>query len=162
MDDIKVCPECNAEYYAHVRMCRSCDVDLVTPEERQRLKAVPKAEGALVCIEEGDYDKITHLASALEREGLETHVLKAQKGGCGGGDFGLFVAQSIARMAAGKIDEIWNKMHPELKEAEARLEAGLCPACGAKMPDRFGECPDCGLNLGGGCDDGGCNSGGCH
>ncbi|MBI4949814.1 MAG: hypothetical protein HY955_06675 [Deltaproteobacteria bacterium] len=166
MDDIKICPGCGAEYYAHIKICRSCDVELLTPDELKRLKSVPRAEGALVCIYEGDYDRVSVLASALDRDGVETKVLKAPKAGCGGGDFGLFVPETIARFAALKVDEAFNRMYPDLKEAEERLASGQCPACGSALIEGYGECPDCGLNLGGagngGCDDSGCGGGGCH
>lgn len=146
--NVKLCPHCLAEYFAHVTECRSCEVALVAPEELSRLKAAPKAEGALVCIEEGDHDRITGLAGMLGSLGIEAEVLKTPGGGCKGG-YGVFVAESVARVAAGKIEELWHRLNPEIKEAQARMEAGLCPACGSAFSPTDAECPDCGLYLGG-------------
>ncbi len=163
-EQVKICPNCSAEYYAHITECRACEVALVTPEEFSRAKAPRKAEGALVCIEEGDYDRITGLARALGSLGIEAQVLMPPGGGCGGG-FGIFVQQSIAREAARKVEELWHRLYPEIKDAEARLDSGLCPACGSKFSPSDAECPDCGLFLGGGgdCSGGhsGCGPGGC-
>lgn len=156
-EQVKICPQCGAEYFAHVKECRSCEVPLLTPEEAARQKEVPKAEGAFVCVEEGDYDIITRLASALEASGIDNHILRMKKdnscsGGCGG-DFGIFVKQSLVRTAIDKLQFIWDKMNPEVREAEQKIEAGMCPACGSDMKGAA-VCPDCGLNLGGTHDDG--------
>ncbi|MFQ5737095.1 MAG: hypothetical protein ACE5GY_09590 [Thermodesulfobacteriota bacterium] len=156
-EQVKICPACSAEYYAHITECRSCEMALVTPEEFSRARAPQQGEGALVCIEEGDYERITGLVHALGSLGIEAQVLKAPGGGCGGG-FGIFVHQSIARTAVQKVEELWHKLYPEIKEAEARMESGLCPACGSKFHPSDVECPDCGLFLGG---DGGGGHGGC-
>lgn len=29
--DTKICPQCNAEYYAHIEMCKDCEIALVNP-----------------------------------------------------------------------------------------------------------------------------------
>lgn len=29
--DTKICPQCNAEYYAHIEMCKDCEIPLVSP-----------------------------------------------------------------------------------------------------------------------------------
>jgi len=159
-EQTKLCPNCSAEYYAHIEECSTCEVALVTAEELSRRKAPRSGEGPLVCIEEGDYDKVTGLAHALDGLGFETQVLKAPGGGCSGG-FGIFVAQSIAREAAGNIEALWHKLYPEIKEAEARMDSGLCPACGSKFSHSDVECPDCGLYLGGDGSHGGCGPSSC-
>lgn len=161
-DQTKICPECNAEYYAHITECRSCEVPLIFPHEKVDSR-VPKGEGALICIEEGTYERITELVQALQKEGFDAKVLRAPSNSCGGGEYGAFVAQNIAREAAKKADELWQKMFPELIDAEEKLKQGLCPACGASLMGSSDECPDCGLfvgdpdNCGG---DGSCGS--CH
>jgi len=166
-DNIKLCPSCSAEYYAHIQECRTCEVALVTPEELSRHSAARTGDGPLVCIEEGEYEKVTGLAHALVAMGFEAQVLKAPGGGCSGPGFGIFVPQSTAREAAGNIEALWHKLYPEIKEAEARMESGLCPACGSRFSHSDAECPDCGLFLGGeghgghDCDPGDCGSGSC-
>ncbi|MBI5587184.1 MAG: hypothetical protein HY889_02320 [Deltaproteobacteria bacterium] len=153
-EETKICPECGAEFFPHVVNCSSCEVALIRPGEKKEL---PRAEGALVCIDEGTYERATELAMELKRAGVECEVLNISKGkSCSSGAvFGLFVHQSVARQVVGMIDGIMKKFYPELLEADARLEAGLCPACGAAA-NGAPECPDCGLNLGGGHGANGC------
>lgn len=154
-EDTRICPECGAEYFAHIVSCATCEVQLLSPGEK---KMMPRAEGDLVCVDEGTYERATELARELKKQGVECEVLNMGKGkSCSSnGEFGLFVPQSIARQTVGMIEELMLKLYPELIEVDARLEAGLCPACGAPSNGEA-ECPDCGLNLGGGGHDhGGC------
>ncbi len=147
-EDTRVCPECGAEYFAHIVSCATCEVQLVRHGEKKEL---PKPEGELVCVDEGTYERATELARELKKTGIECEVLNMSKGkSCSSsGGFGLFVPLSIARHTVGKIEELMRRLHPELAEADSRQEAGLCPACGAPAKGAA-ECPDCGLNLSGG------------
>ena len=152
-EQVKICPGCCAEYYAHITECRSCDMALVTAEQWSKMQNASRGEGALVCIEAGDLDRINALCESLGALGIEAQVLSAPEsgGGCSGGcapTFGLYVPQSVAHAAAQKVEEIWHRMNPEIKEAAARLDAGLCPACGSEFSHSDAECPDCGLYLG--------------
>lgn len=165
--DVKICPECGAEYYAHVDMCRGCDVALVFPGQAPQKRAADAGDSPLVCIEESSPERLGELIGALMAVGIEGKVLKmTAKGGCGGGGTGLFVPEALAKEAVTAIDEYWLNKHPELKEMEDMLNSGQCPACGADIKVTTSgfvqECPDCGLNLGGpaggDCDTG---SGGC-
>lgn len=163
-DQVKICPQCGAEYYAHITTCKSCDVELIFPHEREEYeRKLPNPEGELVCVEEGNYQRIMELATALTNAGIEPSVFKfsAEKGCASKGDFGLFVHQNIAEETAKIIDEFWHKLYPELKEIEDRLSKGLCPACGAALMGSTNVCPECGLNFEGmldECDDDGCGS----
>lgn len=165
-EQIKICPECGAEYYAHIKSCKGCEVDLIFPHEKAAYKKnLPKAEGELVCIEEGPYDRVSEISRELKKEGIEAQVLNAGAGkSCSSSSFGLFVPMSIARETVRTIEEIYNRLYPELRQAEQRLQAGQCPACGAGLSASSDECPDCGLYLGGGAgpdDCGGCGPN-CH
>lgn len=161
-EDVKVCPQCKAEYYAHVEVCKSCEVPLVHPEELNRKKNLPKAEGDLVCIIEAPYDVIKDLSAGLERAGIECEVLNVgDPASCSTPNtFGIFVHQSIFPEAVSALKETYYKIYPELKGTEERYREGLCPACGADVKDAWEMCPECGLNLlggphgsgGGGCD----------
>lgn len=149
----KICPECGAEYFPHISECGGCAVKLIYPEEKDAWKKdLPKGEGTLVCIEEGTIERVTEFARALRAEGISSEVLKAVAGkSCStGGDYGLFVEQNVARHAAQAIDEYIDRLYPELRQAEERMESGLCPACGSPVKQTDQECPDCGLYLGGG------------
>lgn len=156
-EDTRICPECGAEYFAHIMNCSTCEVPLIRPGEK---KEMPKAEGDLVCIDEGTYERVGELARELKKTGVECEVLNMSKGkSCSSsGGFGLFVPRSIARQTVSMIEELMLKLHPELVEVDARLEAGLCPACGSPANGEP-ECPDCGLNLGGGHGADGCGGG---
>lgn len=159
-EEVKICPECGAEYFAHVSECRACEVPLISPGDNISKRPAVSPGGELVCIEEGDYDRVTELARGLNRSGVECKVLNIARGGgssCSGGGFGIFVQQSIAREAVKTVEDLWQKLHPELRQTEERLDAGLCPACGSGLNGSMNECPDCGLYLGGGGD----NCGGC-
>lgn len=150
-DDVKVCPECKAEYFPHVTECKSCETALVYPRELDKIKP-PKAQGRLICVEEGDFEKIKGLSYELGRRGIECDMLNIAQGNtCStAGEFGIFVPQTQVQSAISAIEEIMHKLYPELSESEARLNKGLCPACGADISANPGECPDCGLNLSGG------------
>jgi len=165
-EDVKVCPECDAEYYAHVSECRGCGVGLVFPGELAAKKVTSDDESPLVCIEEGTQERLNELSGALLAVGIEPKILRADAGGgCGGGGIGLFVPQSVARRAVDALDDYWLKKHPELKEMEERMLQGICPACGAHLATAttgiVKECPDCGLNFDSGHGDDDCGSGSC-
>lgn len=157
IEETRICPQCGAEFFAHIVSCSTCDVPLIRPGEK---KEVPRGEGALVCVDEGDYDRVNEFARELKKAGIEYQVLNIGKGkSCSSsGGFGLFVHQSIAREVVGMLEDLMLRLYPELLEAEARLGQGLCPACGAPA-NGAAECPDCGLNLGGGHGADGCGGG---
>ncbi len=155
MDDpVKVCPRCGAEYFAHVASCNACGVALVFPEDLPKAPLPVDDEEELVCVEEGNLDMLADSLAAIRKAGLEGSILKAGKAGsCSGGPgYGLFVGRSIAGFAVKIIEENTERLYPGMKEAEERMGAGLCPACGADVSNGQAECPDCGLNLSGGGD----------
>lgn len=152
---VKLCPECGAEYYAHITECGNCEVALVFPEEIEKGTAPTpkaKAEGDLVPIMQGELQKMKEIAYGLKAMKIECQILNA--GGVGsscssGGGYAIFVHQTIARDAAKAADEVYRNLHPELDELDERYRQGQCPACGADARNAPGICPDCGLNLGG-------------
>lgn len=150
-EDVKLCPECGAEYFAHVNECRGCGVELKHPEEIEKQGFVPESnpDAQLVCIDMGSYHKEAELAGVLKGLGVEeAQVLKAGSGGgCSSDGYGLFVPQDVAEKSARAVEEYWLKLHPEIKEAEDQMAEGRCPACGAECGS-YTECPECGLFLG--------------
>ncbi|CAG0981284.1 hypothetical protein GPROT1_02304 [Gammaproteobacteria bacterium] len=149
-EQTKICPDCGAEFYAYVKECSRCLSELV-PAEEIRGTSKPSApkhpSDGLVCIEDGSYERANELAWALREKGFDATVLRAPAASCGGG-FGVFVEQGIARDAALYRDELLKKLNGGLEEAEAKLRAGICPACGAALMGSSEECPDCGLFVG--------------
>ncbi len=150
-DQVKLCPECGAEYFAHITECGNCEVALVFPEELAKRPA-PKAEGDLIPIMQGQLQKMKQVAYGLKSIDIECKVLNA--GGVGkscssDGGYAVFVHKAMAREAVKAADEIYRKLHPELDEIDERYRQGQCPACGADARNAPGVCQDCGLNLGG-------------
>jgi hypothetical protein len=48
-EDVKICPECGAEYFAHVEECNGCGVRLLSTEEKAKMEkeaAEPASKGA--------------------------------------------------------------------------------------------------------------------
>jgi hypothetical protein len=162
-EQVKICPECKAEYYAHITKCRSCDVALVSPETAHADK-MPAPQGELVCIEQGAYERILEFATLLESSGIGAKALNIRPGNsCSSeGGFGLFVQQSLAPASVKIIEDFCERVYPGMREAQERLAAGLCPACGADIKNAVSECPDCGLSLSNECGDTGCGNGCSH
>lgn len=167
MPDIKVCPSCGAEYFSHIKTCHHCEIELVAPEKLEEARMnLPKAEGQLVqIIEDGSFERVKSLAAGLETFGIEAKALKLSGNSCKTGAYGIFVPETQADPAMQSLQRIWKELYPESKESVASLEKmndDLCPACGAVLTAMTIECPDCGLNLGGGssggsdCGDKGC------
>ena|SRR3990172_1424286 len=150
-EDVKICPECGAEYFAHVSECRGCEVPLVHPGESAPVeRKAPVDSDPLVCIAEGDLGRARALQADLKSAGFDSKVLNMNQGKSCSGGFGVFVNQSLAAQAAGKLQELFYKRNPEVKEMEKKVSEGRCPACGAEIFYSVYECPDCGLNLSGG------------
>ena len=163
MEDVKVCPECGAEYFAHVASCRACEVELVCPGEKAHPEKKPRQEeDPLVCIEEGALDKAKGVHADLKSLGFDSKVLNVGGGvSCSSAVYGVFVNQSAAGPALKRLEELLHKRHPELKVMEEKISDGRCPACGSPLYYAVYECPECGLNLGGGGHMGGGGCGDC-
>lgn len=149
-EQTKICPDCGAEFYAYVKECSRCMSELVPAEEirgSSKANAKKHPSDGLVCIEDGSYERANELAWQLREKGFDATVLRAPAASCKGG-FGVFVDQSIARPAALYRDALVKKLNGGLEEAEAKLRAGICPACGAALMGSSEECPDCGLFVG--------------
>lgn len=148
-DDVKICPSCNAEYYAHITVCKGCECELILPSQKaSHQKRSSNPDGGLVCVLEGQPDQVADLARALKAEGFDCKVFQPGAGkGCSTNS-GIFVEQSLAREAVSALEALQERLYPELREAAERLNQGLCPACGAALIGSGDECPDCGLFLG--------------
>jgi hypothetical protein len=160
--EIKICPKCKAEYYAHVETCKECKVALVFPSEGADREpagfSVPAdwPAGDIACVVEGQHARIKELSMALDSRGVPHKIARIDceddkaSAKCKPVDrFGLVVPRSLAEAAVKAMEAHWQAEHPELKLVNERMETGLCPACGTKLNGTPDECPDCGLNLAG-------------
>jgi len=152
MDDVKLCPRCDAEYYAHVTICAACEIELVEPGKLSQAKqALPDAAGELVCVVDGPRDRVLELSAALKKAGFAAQHLKVPdaNGGCSTDKgYGVFVPKTQAQAALRRVHDMWQELHPEMIAAQDRMNAGLCPACGTALHADNPACPDCGLFLG--------------
>jgi len=166
-DDVKICPECGAEFFAHATTCNKCEVTLIPPGQKPQKRTLPQAQGdgGLVAIMNGPIDRLRELSTELDFIGIENKVLNSG-GACSTDSYSLFVPASLANVALGAIEDFKIRIYPELRQAEERFLNGQCPACGADVSSNPAECPDCGLNLsgsgGGECSDDSCGSCGGH
>jgi len=152
--DVKYCPECNAEYYAHIIDCADCGVPLKTPEElseireRQRRFEEEDAQEA-VAIRQDRKSWILELHQVLIAKGYSSRVTVSP--GCTPGacseTFLLIVPKEEAESAAKCIDEYAKEIHPELRKSKELASQGKCPACGYNVGFDAKECSDCGLLL---------------
>jgi ribosomal protein L40E len=156
-EDVKICPECGAEYFAHVEKCNDCGVRLLHPEEKAKMEEEagaeePVSEGAdeqFLCVEEGGLSRVTELAKALESAGIGSEVVRGEGPGksCSmRGKFSLLVPKPLVDRALKAIEDYWHRLHPEVKQAKDRLGKGVCPCCGSEVAG-LPVCPDCGLVL---------------
>ena len=152
MDDVKVCPRCDAEFYAHVNVCDRCNVRLVAPNQAQTAAQALVDDGSeLVCVVDGPRDRVVEVSELLKKAGFAAQHLKVpdEKGSCtSSSGYGVYVPRTQAQAALRKVEETWNNLHPEMVEAQERMNSGLCPACAAVLISGRPECPDCGLFLG--------------
>ncbi len=140
MDEIvKICPECDAEYYPHIDTCRNCEVKLLFPEEISKGGVASTdaiRDGSLICVEEGDLVWLKELRTVVEAAGMRCELLPADcgNGTCQGNDvFGLFIPQSDEEAACGVLGRYWESLHPEIMDANRRADQGLCPGCSLSL-----------------------------
>ncbi len=155
-ESTKQCPECGAEYYAHIEVCGSCDVKLLSSQDISEGRINPTSISALVCIMEGPIDRLKEISHGLDLAGFESRILNAKSEddgdccatGCGSDTFGIYLSQSVAEKAASVARDLQNRMYPEIAEMEDQISQGNCPACGHSIEFALKECPDCGLYIG--------------
>ena len=154
MSQIKICPDCKTEYFAHIELCADCGTALLLPEEnrmaqeeRERTRA-SALENAVVA-REGALDWINELYNVLIDSGI-TCTVSADDGcskGCCGNTCRLMVSSNDAERATERIEEYYMEIHPEIRASREMMSQGKCPACGSPVNSNAVECPDCGLTL---------------
>lgn len=154
MMQTKICPDCGAEYFAHIENCADCGTALLLPEERAKAQEEKKrcmdttSENSVI-VREGSLNWMDELSEVLINSGIPC-VVKANDGcgkGCCGDTHHLMVSSEYAEKAIERIAVYYMELHPELKDSNEMINQGKCPACGYAAGADAVECPDCGLTL---------------
>jgi hypothetical protein len=152
--DVRICPQCDAEYRPEIATCAHCEVPTVSRWEIDKAvvgKAVrqlmPSAE--LVGLRTAELTWIRDLAQLLAEDDVASRIEEAG-GGCGGGScqYTLLVRPEDVEQAQRVDVEYLRGQVPDMPAGAGPVAADRCPACGAAVPARAVECPDCGLVVG--------------
>jgi hypothetical protein len=154
MQQIKICPDCSSEYYAHIERCADCGAFLLTPEDAEKIQEERQrtAEMALkdrVVVREGDLKWMRELYSVLIDSGIPC-MISGDDGcnkGCCGDKLRLLVSSQDVEMANQRVEEYYAEIHPEIQASKDMISQGKCPACSCTVGSDAVECPDCGLTL---------------
>lgn len=151
MEQVKLCPECGEEYYAHISECNDCEVLLKWPEEIAKKNIeetqVESLSESGEVIKEDRMALIKELNKMLLKSGVPSKMVTCD--GCDTGKCGttyqLLVNKNDTEQANKLIDEYFLEIHPEIKESVEWGNEGRCPACGYHLGIDTEKCPDCGL-----------------
>ncbi len=176
-ETIKICPNCEAEFFAHIERCNVCEVALTTPEAYAEVKdAVTKGHhiekeafgdaaprivreltGTLACVETGKLSYLSAIAPILTKADIAYEIVEAEGAdagsSCGKKTLGDLPSEIVVELAdedaaLRAIEEHMHTVFPDMKESKDLLGSGQCPAC-TSPTGGADECPDCGLNLSG-------------
>ncbi len=154
MKQVKVCPDCEVEYYPHIHNCADCGAVLLLPEEikkAQEEKKRTKEKGLedQVLVREGELKWLQELYDVLINSGIPCTISGDDdcNKGCCGGKLRLMVSSPDFIKAKERIDEYYMEIHPEIRTSNELASQGKCPACGSSVGSDAVECHDCGLTL---------------
>ena len=154
MKQLKICPDCDSEYFPHIDKCADCGTDLLIPEdnvkvknERQRCR--DKALENPVIVREGDLKWMDELFNVLIDSNIPCMVTSdaSCNKSCCGGTCQLIVSAEDGEKAKERIEEYYAEIDPEFKASNEMMSQGKCPACGHAVAPDTTDCPDCGLTL---------------
>jgi hypothetical protein len=154
MSQIKICPDCQTEYFPHIECCADCGTLLLLPEEIkkvqvERKQCIDKDLANSVVVREGSSKWINELFNVLIDSNIPC-VVNADAGcnkGCCGDTYRLLVSSQYFEKAQERIEQYCMEIHPEIKASKELISQGKCPACGCPVGSNAVECPDCGLIL---------------
>jgi uncharacterized OB-fold protein len=149
---IKLCPECGAEYFASITECADCEVVLMTLEQIKHAGLVETslsdASASEVIIREGEKEWIQELHHVLLDSGISCRIsLPDCTAEACGTTHHLLASEEDAAAATVRIENYYREIHPEISASETLAAEGKCPACGHHAGHDAKECPDCGLIL---------------
>ncbi len=154
MKQIKICPDCATEYFAHISQCADCNTDLLTPEDNEKIQnnrqqCRDKALENPVTVREGELGWMDELFNVLIDSDIPCVLTSdaACNKSCCGGSFQLLVSEKDGERAKERIEEYYAEIDPELRASNEMMNQGKCPACGHAVGPDTAECPDCGLIL---------------
>ncbi len=154
MTQIKICPDCETEYFPHIENCADCGAVLLLPEENKKVQEEKrqlkdKALENQVVVREGDKKWIEELYQVLIDSDIPC-LITADAGcnkGCRADTRRLLVSSQDVEKANELIEEYYSEVHPEVQASKVMVSQGKCPACGSPVGSDSVECPDCGLTL---------------
>lgn len=154
MKQIKICPDCETEYFAHIEKCADCGTDLLTPEhnlklQNERQQCKDKALENPVIARKGDLKWMDELSNVLIDSAIPC-IVTSDAGcnkSCCGGSYHLLVSAENGERAKERIEEYYAEIDPEVKASNEMISQGKCPACGHYVGPDAAECSDCGLTL---------------
>ncbi len=154
MEQLKICPECACEYYAHIEHCADCGVVLLTQEEVKKAEeekklAMEKELENQVVVREGTLKWMRELYAVLIDSRIPCMITTDEgcNKGCCGSTHRLMVSSENAEKAYDRIEAYFMECHPEIKASQELARQGKCPACASPINSDANECPDCGLPL---------------
>ena len=120
---------------------------MMAQEEKKR--QVDRDSWAPVIVRKGSIKWMNELSDVLTDSEIPSVVSAEEgcnKGGCGA-TYCLLVSSPNGEVAHERIEEYCMEIHPEIKDSQALISQGKCPACGCAVKSDTVECPDCGLTL---------------
>jgi len=165
--EMNYCPDCEDEFRGDIVKCPTCDVVLMTGEEKIQHVSAEKessnlrtmdisADDELVSIRKGPLKDVKALKRILAAERIPA-ILAGDEGGCAKGCCGpemylqirkedmdaaeTVLARDFVKNTALNIDDL---KHADVIFDERAAET-ICPACGCKFSPTVGACPECGL-----------------
>ncbi|MFW2367846.1 MAG: hypothetical protein ACN4GW_15630 [Desulforhopalus sp.] len=161
------CPRCGDEYRADIASCASCNVPLISGEEKlsqvldqKEIRADRSMElspdDELLTIRKGSVNDIKSLQKMLAADRIPSLIAGDENScrkGCCGPELYLqvrkedmdAVTQILTRdfISSTALDDY------DLRNADAvfdqQADTTLCPACGCSFSPTIGACPECGL-----------------
>ena len=174
-DNIKICPQCDAEYFAHAETCSSCEVPLVLPGEApapakhahshdsgnghdHEDSGIDWPGGPSDVLMEAPLKILEEMGTVLNENRMpyeifqkvdEKEVEDEKSCQAKAPEYAIVVPKANMEESIRITEEHWYKLHPEQVESDKRTSKGQCPGCAADLKGSVTECPDCGLNLAG-------------
>lgn len=165
--EMNYCPECEVEFRGDIKQCPTCDVMLISGEEKIQILAAQNdfsstrtmeitSDDELISIRKGPLKDVKTLQRVLAREIIPS-ILAGDEESCGKGCCGPemylqirsedmdiateVLARDFVKSTALNVEDL---KHADVIFDEHAAEM-VCPACGCRFSPTVGACPECGL-----------------